>query len=950
MKLVWFTFMVSCCFQLTVFAQEQSTSVYKIAVNQHQYPLQYINDQGQPDGLFVDFWRLWANKNKHQVQFVPTATDNLELSSLSQIDFYAGILNNPHSKQGSLELATNNQQASVQSLIASVSFEQSFYINVHREYSHIIELNDLSPYAIGVLKNSAQAFYFKQYYPAFSVKLFNSPETLYQAALTKQIIAFADHDSLRKNYHQKLSLTNYYPIHKRMSVSPISFAIVSEKPVEQALKLRSDINQGLALISAQELTELYEKWFGQSEKRQRLLVTYNQLKPPYIAHNAKGEPEGLLIDLWRVWSGFSGVDVDFLKVSQVQAISQLTNDHADAHIAFADMALNEEIIPIHKLYQDKVQFFIPQQTEHIKHVDDLAGKTIAIAAHAPYLLELEHKYPNIQFLPYENLADALIPTNAENIDGVVGEAHHISWLLSQAKLAPYYFSIISNYFPVSFHALTKQNNDNTRQLIVNGFQQIPNYQLIDIERQWLTAKQNAFFQQASMRIKLSVEQQAWLLEHPQIKVGMTTNWSPMEFIDNYGDFAGINPDFFELIAQRMGTQFTFVPYSRWQDLIAAVENKEVDMITSVSNTEERQSFLNFSESYWHMPWGIVHPVTSGKKAVLSDFSERKVAILSGVHVISLINKLYPAIDLVEVDTTEDGYHLLQKGQVAALVTSLAPASELLKRESLITMGLSVIDNLAVDGEQIGIRKDWPELLLLVNQALASISELEKQSIIDKWFNVEINTGFEKNVVIKLAIQIGVFTVIVIAVIIFWNRRLYHEIKRRKALEIKMKHMANHDELTGLANRTLLTEQINSAINFHKRQGLTLAVLFIDLDGFKHINDNYGHDVGDELLVQLTDRLQGCVRESDTVARFGGDEFVLLLTGLHDKKEAAFIAEKALKVIRQPVELSIATVVVSCSIGISAFPDDGDSDTELLKVADTLMYRVKAHGKNHYIFN
>ncbi len=240
--------------------------------------------------------------------------------------------------------------------------------------------------------------------------------------------------------------------------------------------------------------------------------------------------------------------------------------------------------------------------------------------------------------------------------------------------------------------------------------------------------------------------------------------------------------------------------------------------------------------------------------------------------------------------------------------------------------------------------------MLVNQALASISELEKQTIIDKWFNVEINTGFEKNVVIKLAIQIGVFTVIVIAVIIFWNRRLYHEIKRRKALEIKMKHMANHDELTGLANRTLLTERINSAINFHKRQGLTLAVLFIDLDGFKHINDNYGHDVGDELLVQLTDRLQACVRESDTVARFGGDEFVLLLTGLNDKKEAAFIAEKALKVIRQPVELSIATVAVSCSIGISAFPDDGDSDTELLKVADTLMYRVKAHGKNHYIFN
>ena len=129
------------------------------------------------------------------------------------------------------------------------------------------------------------------------------------------------------------------------------------------------------------------------------------------------------------------------------------------------------------------------------------------------------------------------------------------------------------------------------------------------------------------------------------------------------------------------------------------------------------------------------------------------------------------------------------------------------------------------------------------------------------------------------------------------------------------------------------------------------MLFIDLDGFKNINDNHGHDIGDELLIEVATRLNGCVRDSDTVVRFGGDEFVLLLTGLHNQDEAAYIAEKVLKLIQQPIDLSSdITATIGCSIGIAMYPDDGDSDNDLLKVADSLMYKVKASGKNHYVFN
>ena len=297
-----------------------------------------------------------------------------------------------------------------------------------------------------------------------------------------------------------------------------------------------------------------------------------------------------------------------------------------------------------------------------------------------------------------------------------------------------------------------------------------------------------------------------------------------------------------------------------------------------------------------------------------------------------------------------GLMAVQQGKVDGFISNIATASELMKRESLIVLDISIIEELNSDSSHFAIRPDWYELQTIINKTLLTISESEKQQIYDSWFGVNIETGLDKDVVMRISAQIGVIIFIVIIVIIIWNRRLYTEIKTRKLLEEKMKHMATHDELTGLANRVLLKDRINTAISFHKRQELQIAVLFIDLDGFKTINDTHGHDVGDELLVQVAEKLKSCVRQSDTVVRFGGDEFVLLLTGLHNKNEAAYIADKVLKLMQQPFTLSAERVYIGCSIGIAMYPDDGVTDNDLLKIADTLMYRVKANGKNHYVFN
>lgn len=179
--------------------------------------------------------------------------------------------------------------------------------------------------------------------------------------------------------------------------------------------------------------------------------------------------------------------------------------------------------------------------------------------------------------------------------------------------------------------------------------------------------------------------------------------------------------------------------------------------------------------------------------------------------------------------------------------------------------------------------------------------------------------------------------------------IVEDISERKAQEERIRHMAQHDFLTGLPNRALLEDRLHQAMPLALRNGTRLAVLFLDLDRFKLINDSLGHDVGDRLLQQVSRRLAGCVRAADTVSRQGGDEFVLLLQDLDAPEQAAAVARKILDVISEPFVVDGTQLSVTPSIGISVFPDDAPDSAPLLRNADAAMYHAKGVGRNNYQF-
>ncbi len=168
---------------------------------------------------------------------------------------------------------------------------------------------------------------------------------------------------------------------------------------------------------------------------------------------------------------------------------------------------------------------------------------------------------------------------------------------------------------------------------------------------------------------------------------------------------------------------------------------------------------------------------------------------------------------------------------------------------------------------------------------------------------------------------------------------------RQRTEQRIRHMAHHDELTGLPNRALLHDRMTQALGQARRTGRPVAVLFLDLDGFKYINDSLGHAVGDRLLRAVAGRLQAIVREGDTVARLGGDEFVVMLVDLLQPEAAAPVAQEIVQALSRPMRADEHLLHVTASIGLSTFPADGDSAELLLRQADAAMYRAKARGRN-----
>jgi len=256
------------------------------------------------------------------------------------------------------------------------------------------------------------------------------------------------------------------------------------------------------------------------------------------------------------------------------------------------------------------------------------------------------------------------------------------------------------------------------------------------------------------------------------------------------------------------------------------------------------------------------------------------------------------------------------------------------------------------GQLLGYHPD--EMVAMHASEIAAPEERAgTQRVLEKMLSGETLPLYERIIVRKDGIRVPIE--VRVALIVdptgkpLFIQSVSRDISERKLAEKQLKHMATHDQLTNLPNRVLFFERLDGLLNQARRELRPISIMFLDLDGFKWVNDTFGHPKGDLLLHAIGQRLERCLNEKESIARMGGDEFTVVLENLADQEEIGEVAARILASLAEPFPLDGNLVTITGSIGISTFPRDAESAEILLKQADNAMYRAKAHGKNCYAF-
>ena len=683
-------------------------------------------------------------------------------------------------------------------------------------------------------------------------------------------------------------------------------------------------------------------------KPAELTIAFTTNVPPFMGVSPAGNPQGLLIDIWRLWSETVGIKVKFIPETMLNALKIVEKGQADIKLAYPYNAQsNTDLIPAMHIYSSFSQVFVAKNFGQINDIDDLAGHKVAMFDTSPYLAAFRQSYPEIDIIfatSYDNMIDL---AEQGKVQAMISEVESMKVKLVHGNLQSSFYQLDDVRYSVKLFSLVNSENTQLVNIIQEGFKQIPLAKLQQVEQNWLPENQRAYFTNLANKINLSAEENAYLQSKKQVVLGVTKDWVPFEFVNQQGQVSGIIKDMAELVFERLDKPLKIVAYDNFMALYQAIEKGDVDIIAGLNETEKRREVFKFTEAFMEVPWAILHTRTLGSHYSLKEFYGKRLALIKGYQIVSFFREQHPQIDVIYVDTVEQGELAVRRGLADGFIEILPVVSNLALKKELAPLAVSIIDELPIDQLAFSSHLDNEVLINIVDKVIKNTDKKSIEQILNRWFEVNIQTGLDKRFVLKISALIGSVIVIIIAVIAFWNIRLVKEIKLRKKLEVQMKYMATHDELTGTANRSLFMQQLEKSIAIHQRQQLKLAVMFIDLDGFKLVNDNFGHDSGDQVIIEVAKRLKLSVRASDIVARFGGDEFVILVTGLSAKKEVTYVADKVIREINRPYSVAGNEVNIGCSIGIAVSPDDAQAPQELLKLADNLMYRVKTKSKNSY---
>lgn len=597
--------------------------------------------------------------------------------------------------------------------------------------------------------------------------------------------------------------------------------------------------------------------------------------------------------------------------------------------------------------------FTHSENRTTNRIEDLYGKVVAIPRGYAMIGKLEKQHPEIQIKQVSDIEEAINSVITNRADAVISIAPLINYYLQKHSLSGLRSAFAIRIGINDMHMATRKDMPILRDILQKALDSISDKTHSDIIEKWAGMDSLAALHNVSL--EFSAQEKAYLKSKEQIRVCIDPNWMPYEGLVD-GKHTGMSADYIDYFSQKLELPFQLVPTPSWKESLQFIQERRCDILPFVSNRPERRSYLSFTAAYVEPVLALATKENAWFYSSFQEIKGQRIGIVKGYSPGNLIRKRYPDIKLIEVEDIQQGLKMVHQGKLLGLLDGLPNLSYHIQRH--------YYGELKISGKfeynwniSLGVRSDEPLLASVFNKLISHTPASIHQKISNNWIAVRYEEAVDYSLLWKI---LAAFTLILLLLGLRFRQmvRYRNEIsfKNKELAQINLqlekqteaaRHMAFHDLLTGLPNRYLLLESLDHAIKLARRQDSKLALLFLDLDRFKYINDSLGHHIGDELLKEVAHRVKGRLRSADTLVRLGGDEFVILLESLEDTNTPAKVAQNIIDTLQEPMDVAGFHLNISASIGIAFYPDDADNIHGLIKNADNAMYQAKELGRNRF---
>ncbi|MEJ1378451.1 MAG: transporter substrate-binding domain-containing protein [Candidatus Sedimenticola sp. (ex Thyasira tokunagai)] len=598
---------------------------------------------------------------------------------------------------------------------------------------------------------------------------------------------------------------------------------------------------------------------------------------------------------------------------------------------------------------------------NLKRLDDLKGRTVVVPKGYGQIDFLHKEHPEIGVLVVDTPLEAIDAVVTSRADALIENTPMISYLTKQNNIQGLVAAFPSTLAGIhKLHMATRKDWGVLRDILNKALKGITREQRDEITRRWATPQSFSRVGRGDewKSITLDAIEVDFLTTKQSISACVDPAWMPLEGYEK-GEHTGISSDYRLLFSQMIDTPISVVATESWMQSLEFVRERRCDLLLMSAETPLRREYLNFTTPYMTLPLMMATREESWFFSSMDELAGKRIGIVEGYALIETIQAQYPDVELVFTASIRDGLQQVAKDELFGFIDTLPTLGYLIQSE--FTGELKIGGKFDIDWKLgVGVRNDEPLLLHIFNKAVNAIPEGKRREILNNWISITYQSGFDYSLMWKIVAAFA----LILAVLLYRNRELTaHRLEiaeKNLALEEsnrdlslqkeKIRHLAYHDALTGLLNRRSLVHRLDQAINLASHHNTRLAVLFMDLDRFKLVNDTLGHPIGDEMLKVVSGRLKLVLRESDIVVRVGGDEFVVMLEGVTKDQEVALVANKILTVIKEPMVIQGHLLNTSTSIGIALYPEDGERSSELLKSADSAMYLAKGERRGSFQFH